>query len=440
MSDQKNKKSNFDYVANFASGGKSVMILDEGIDHDGFVSEKFCSEFKFLETFSSSIEIQINSSGGSVLSGLNIFTSILNSNTPTKTVVTGIAASMASVIALAADETVMNDYGLMMWHMPYSPSGESGEEEIGHFGKMLSKIYQERLGKSEEEIVDFMKGKDGQDGTWFDAEIALELGLISEIIPTGSQKSLIGKVGELESKLDGSALAIELQSIAANLNLENKDKNGTPPANGTADVVSEANKSVPKSNKKHTMDLSKISASLGIEDANLEAIEAKVEAVVAKNESLKKQVTEANKDVVAKDKALTESGIELASVSAKLEASESEKEEISTKVEGLEAKVAEFEAAAVEAQKEKIGSIVNKAEEEGKISSAAKATWTQLLEANFEGANEALNSLEATNGGKVKLSNAVKDTENKKEEKKEKPSYLRTVAGTLKDINAKKNK
>ena len=155
----------FEYVANLNVGGESTIQLLHALDSSGFVSDEFVSEFKYLEKYSSSIVIEISSTGGSVVSGLNIFSTILNSKIPTKSVVVGIAASMASVIALASDETVIHDYGVMMVHQPYSPTGEGDEDQLNHFSNMLSTIYEQRLGKTKEEVTAFLDGEEGKDGT-----------------------------------------------------------------------------------------------------------------------------------------------------------------------------------------------------------------------------------------------------------------------------------
>lgn len=438
MSKLNKETPKFDYVAAYNVGGESTMELFHGLDHEGWVSDNFISEFKWLEQHSSSIKIYINSVGGSVVNGLNVFSTILNSSIPTTAVVTGIAASMASVIALAADTLVMNDYSLLMWHLPYSPSGEAEDDQLKMFSKMLSKIYQERLNKTEEEILAFMEGEEGKDGTWFDATTALELGIISEIISTGTQKSLIKDVDELEAKFDASEVATKLHSIASSLNSpkkkNNKKENKDNSVNGTADVVV-AKKSVPKQKKKNTMDLTNISASLGIKNATEEAIEARVNEIVANNKALKKEVSEANKDLVAKGKSLTDSGIELAAVEAKLATSEAKALDVEAKVEGLEAKISAFEAEKAEAQTKNIEAIVNQAVKDGKISSDAEATWTGLLSADFDGASKALESLSVSNGGKVKLSNVVKESEAKVEAEVEDTSHFMSMKDTMAKIN-----
>lgn len=433
----KEKELNFNYVANFVSGGKSTMCLFSGLDHAGEVAESFISEFKYLEQHSSEIEIKINSSGGSVMSGLNIVSTILDSDTPTTSRIVGVAASMASVIAMAADKTIIADYALLMVHQPFSPNGGAENAQLEAFSGMLTKIYSTRLGLDEEGVKAFMDGEDGQDGTWFNAEKALELGLVSEIEDTGTQKTLEESLTEMdeESIVVSEEVVNELCLIAAKLVVD-EENNQFDTENGTA-VVDAAIESVPQNLINNNMSLENISASLNIEDATVEAIENRVKEIVANNASLEETVAAKNEELVAANKNVSEKEIELATVSAELETAKSEKVEVEAKVEGLEAKVSEFEAANAKAHAAKIENLVNDAADAGKIANEAKDTWKGLLEASFESASAALEGLVSNGAEKVKLSDKVSAEVEAKEEIVEKiEEEVVASLPTINDINS----
>ena len=435
MSKAKKTEPKFDYVANLSVGGVSSMNLFQSIDSENFVADQFISEFNYLEQVSNSVDININSSGGSVLSGLSIFSTILNSSTPTRAIITGVAASMSSVIALAADETVMNDFGTLMIHLPYSPSGEGSSEQLDHFANMLSRIYEQRLGKTKEEVMTLLEGEEGEDGTWFTPEKALELGFISSIIPTGIQVSLKKDADEfILNKVESSEVANKLQEIAANITIpEIKSNKSNNPEKGTAGVI--LNESVSFNKQTNEMDLEKISASLGIKDANLELISAKVNEVVAENKVLVKQNSTANTELLAKVDEITANGIELAAVSAKLDSATVAITEAEAKVGGLEASIAKYKEKEAEVLASNIEAIVDKAIEGGKISADTKSTWIGLMGANFDGANSALEALATPKSeGKVKLSNVVKDA-SAKTETVEKPEFLQTMSARMAELN-----
>ena len=71
------------------------------------------------------IHIRMNSPGGNVFQGMSIVSAILSMNTPVCVHIDGIAASMAAVVAVAADRVGMMDFANMMIHDPYF-TGESG--------------------------------------------------------------------------------------------------------------------------------------------------------------------------------------------------------------------------------------------------------------------------------------------------------------------------
>tara|TARA_R110000765_G_scaffold96266_1_gene181079 strand:- start:29351 stop:30664 length:1314 start_codon:yes stop_codon:yes gene_type:complete len=404
----KEKSLEFNYVANYTVGGKSTIELFSGLDHAGIVADDFISEFKYLESISSEIEIKINSSGGSVMSGLSIVTTILDSKIPTTSRIVGVAASMASVIALATDKTVMMDFALLMMHNPFSPSGDAEDDQLTAFSGMLRTIYKNRLGKDDEEIELFMNGDEGKDGTWFNAEVALGLGLITEIEDTSIQKSLEQNLSDLQETVDAEDMVNELQMIAANLVIDEKKIKKFDAENGDAAVITDVvNEKEPKPKNNSNMSLENISASLKIKDATVEAIEAKVKDIVATNASLETKVADTNEKLVEANTKLSEKDVVIASVNAELETANASKVEVEAKIEGFEAKIAGYEAEKAEAHKVTIETMVNEAADAGKITSESKDTWTGLLEASFETASAALNGLTSVTAGKVKLSDKV---------------------------------
>jgi ATP-dependent protease ClpP protease subunit len=434
----KRKALKFDYVADYTVGGKSTIDLFKGLDHKGEVADKFVSEFKYLESISSEIEVRINSSGGSVINGMSIVTTMLDSKIPTVARIVGIAASMASVIALAADKTIISDYGVYMVHNPFSPSGEANDDQLSAFSGMLKTIYANRLGMSDEEVSAFMDGDEGKDGTWFNAEKALELGFVNEIEKTGTRRTLEENLANIESPVPTEELVNELQLIAAEINLGMVKEKQSESNVGVEDIVA-VTENTPKIKTKNTMDLSKISASLEIKDANVEAIEAKISEIVAKTASLEKTVADKNAELVAASTTLSEREVAIATVSAELESANSIKEEAEAKVSGLEATIAEYQAKEVEAHTKTIEKMVSEAADAGKITTEAKATWTGLLEASFDTASAALNGLASTGAAKVKLSEKVSaSVESPKEvvKKVEAEYKLPTMNSLMADISA----
>src|SRR5690606_6525076 len=135
------------------------------------------------------INVLINSWGGLVDEGLAIYHELVTNPAVVTVEITGVAASMASVVAMAASEgrLRMAANAHMMVHDPWSMAIGNAEqlrraaELLDRFGTSLVNIYASRSGLDESEIRAMMAKNDGE-GTWLTAQEALELGLIDEIV------------------------------------------------------------------------------------------------------------------------------------------------------------------------------------------------------------------------------------------------------------------
>lgn len=111
------------------------------------------------------VEIRINCCGGNVFGGLAIVAAVNTFRTnghKTRAVVEGLAASMASVVACAADELVMHEGAMLMIHNPWTLT-EGDSEELRKQADLMEKIkgtminiYQKKFAMSSEEISRLM--------------------------------------------------------------------------------------------------------------------------------------------------------------------------------------------------------------------------------------------------------------------------------------------
>ena len=91
------------------------------------------------------IDVHINSLGGSVFDGLAIYNALKNHTKKVTTKVEGIAASIASVIAMAGDTIEMAENSLFMIHNPFAMSGGDANE-LRKTANILDKIRNEIAG------------------------------------------------------------------------------------------------------------------------------------------------------------------------------------------------------------------------------------------------------------------------------------------------------
>ena len=177
-------------------GGTVTLFLYGDIgDYGGDIqSGRVARELLEAEKRGRRVNIRINSNGGEVYCGIAIYNAVKNSKADVHIYVDGIAASMASVIALCGKPVEMSRYARLMLH---SVSGgcygnkqdmQRCIEEIESLEGSLAEMYAARLGIAKEEVQ--ARYFDGNDH-WLTADEALRLGFIDGIydadpVPAGS--------------------------------------------------------------------------------------------------------------------------------------------------------------------------------------------------------------------------------------------------------------
>jgi len=161
-----------------------VYIYDE-IGDASFLSETTSAKdfiMQVQEIKANKINLHINSPGGNVFDGLAIY-NFLKTLKASKTVyIDGLAASIASVVAMAGDKIIMPANAFLMIHEPYglvvgtSDDMKKNSEILDKISNSLAEIYSKRSGLSIERVKQMMK-----DETWLTAKEAKELGFINEI-------------------------------------------------------------------------------------------------------------------------------------------------------------------------------------------------------------------------------------------------------------------
>lgn len=181
------KKSDWLYYAPAASAGETatIQIFDQ-IGEDWFggsgLSGKQFSDV-LNEVGNGPLLVEINSPGGNVWDGLSIYNQLRGRRAPVTTRVVGIAASIASIIALAGDKVEMADAALMMIHDPSGMASGTSEDmrkmadALDKHAEVLVGVYAKKTGRSPESIRAAMKAE-----TWFTTPEAVAFGLVDKPI------------------------------------------------------------------------------------------------------------------------------------------------------------------------------------------------------------------------------------------------------------------
>lgn len=153
--------------------GNTVTALD--------VAQRIAALPATVET----IVVRINSYGGSVSDGLAIYAELRSHPARVVVVVESIAASIASLIAMAGDEVIIRPDALLMIHAPWigSSSGNANDlretaENLDRYAAAMAPAYARKAGWKESEATKLLS--DGKDH-WFTAEECVQLGLADRI-------------------------------------------------------------------------------------------------------------------------------------------------------------------------------------------------------------------------------------------------------------------
>ena len=129
------------------------------------------------------IEVHINSGGGDVYAGSEIYTALRSYSGKVVVKIVGIAASAASVIAMAGDEVEISPTAQIMIHnVSSNVSGDHNAllheaEVLEGFNKSIANAYIYKTGKALDDLLSLMNKT-----TWFDAESAVNQGFADKIM------------------------------------------------------------------------------------------------------------------------------------------------------------------------------------------------------------------------------------------------------------------
>lgn len=150
-----------------------------------------------LESGSGPISVWINSPGGDVFAAAQIYNMLMDYPYDVTVKIDGLAASAASVIAMAGTTVEMSPVAMMMIHNPATIAiGDS--EEMKKAVKMLDEVkesimnaYEIKTGLARDKISKLMDAE-----SWFNAKKAVELGFADKILFSDGQGDVTNDAGE----------------------------------------------------------------------------------------------------------------------------------------------------------------------------------------------------------------------------------------------------
>jgi len=168
-----------------APSGERVLFLSGAIAEESWFDDEVTPKlFKDeLMAGKGDITVWINSPGGDCVAAAQIYNMLIDYPHNVTIKIDGLAASAASVIAMAGTKVLMSPVGLLMIHNPLTMvAGDSAEmqkaiEMLDSVKESIINAYEIKTGLSRNKLSRLM-----DEETWMDAKKALELGFIDGIL------------------------------------------------------------------------------------------------------------------------------------------------------------------------------------------------------------------------------------------------------------------
>lgn len=167
---------------------RAVLVLSGAIDSGTSWYEDTVTPSAFREELDAhageSIQVEINSPGGDVFAGFEIYNMLLAHRGSVRVRVTGMAASAASIVAMAADPGAlcMCEASMMMIHNPWTWAGGNSTElreqadVLDMIRDVMVSCYMHRFSGEQTDLVEMLDRE-----TWLTPQRAMEHGLCDEI-------------------------------------------------------------------------------------------------------------------------------------------------------------------------------------------------------------------------------------------------------------------
>lgn len=179
--------------------GERILRLEGPIDEDSFWGDEVTpSAFREeLEAEEGDVTVWVNSPGGNVFAAAEIYTMLRDYKGRITVKIDAIAASAASVVAMAGDRVLMSPVAMLMIHDPMTIAmGNTKDMEkaitmLNEVKESIINAYVSKTGLSRNKVAKLMS-----DETWLNAKKAVELGFADDILFTQAEGEDEGKGAE----------------------------------------------------------------------------------------------------------------------------------------------------------------------------------------------------------------------------------------------------
>ncbi len=172
---------------------ENVLILNGPIAEESWFGDEITPEDfrEELEAHKGAITVWINSPGGDCIAAARIYNMLVDHKGKITVKIDGIAASAASVIAMAGDKVLMGQVSILMIHNPMTMAMgnradmEQAIETLDAVKESIMNAYEQKTGLRRSKISELMDNE-----TWMDSKTALEYGFCDGIITREEQEKI----------------------------------------------------------------------------------------------------------------------------------------------------------------------------------------------------------------------------------------------------------
>lgn len=176
-------------IENAASQEAADIYIFDEISYFGVTANDFVRELSGIT--SPAINLHLNTPGGDVFDGIAIFNALKSHPATVNAFIPGIAASIGTVIAMAADNIAIAPHARMMIHEAWGLSMGNADdmakmaERLEATSQNIASIYAERAGQDVDYWRDLMRAE-----TWYTDQGAVDVGLADEVARAGDKNAL----------------------------------------------------------------------------------------------------------------------------------------------------------------------------------------------------------------------------------------------------------
>ena len=209
----------WNWVRNEETGASEMYLYGAIAESTWFENDITPAMFRSeLQKHSGDVTVFINSPGGDVFAASQIYTMLRNHPGKVTVKIDGIAASAASVVAMAGEETLISPTGMLMCHNPMTcamgnkADMEKAIELLEEVKESIINAYETKSHLSRNKIAKLMS-----DETWLNAKKAHEMGFVDGILFAEKKMPVVPKEEKPDEEEKEDTLTAMTYSKSKNL-------------------------------------------------------------------------------------------------------------------------------------------------------------------------------------------------------------------------------